>query len=87
MVSNVCKTEGHQKVDFESLFDTQEKITKTFNLLPEYKHVNYLLKIDNEFNFKTEKNTINHILGIPQIATAYGIDPNQLKSKNNLIFS
>jgi len=87
LVSNVCKTESYQQVNYESLFNNQEKITKTTNLIPEHKRVNFFLKIDNQFNFSKEKYILNSILKIPQIATAYSIDTNQLKSKDNLIFS
>lgn len=87
LVSNVSKLETLQKIDHKSLFDTQQNITKTFHLLQEYKTVNYFLKIDSEFSFSKEKYILNNILAIPQIATAYSIDSNQLKSKDNLIFS
>lgn len=87
LVSNTYKKEGVREVNQESLFETQQKITKTFYLVPEHKTVNYFLKIDNEFSFSKEKFILNNILKIPQIATAYSIDTNQLKSKDNLIFS
>ena len=87
LVSNSCKTESFQEVSYESLFDNQEKITKTTYLIPEYKRVNYFLKIENEFSSSKEKYILDSILEIPQIATAYSIDTNQLKSKDNLIFS
>lgn len=87
LVSNICKTEELQQSDYKSLFDNQEKITKTFQLLPEYKTVNYFLKIDSEFSFSKEKYILDSILKIPQIATAFSIDSSQLKSKDNLIFN
>ena len=87
LVSNICKTEELQKSSFESLFNNQEKITKTYYLVPEHKTVNYLLKIDSEFSFTKEKYILDGILRIPQIATTYSIDSNQLKSKDNLIFN
>ncbi|WP_298492949.1 IPExxxVDY family protein [uncultured Algibacter sp.] len=87
LVSNICKTEELQKSNNTSLFDNQEKITKTFQLLPEYKTVNYFLKIDNEFSSSKEKYILDSILKIPQIATAYSVDSKQLKSKENLIFN
>tara|TARA_R110002072_G_scaffold44468_1_gene124413 strand:- start:22 stop:507 length:486 start_codon:yes stop_codon:yes gene_type:complete len=87
LVSNVCKTESYQQINYESLFNNHEKITKTTNLIPEHKRVNFFLKIDNQLNFSKEKYILNSILKIPQIATAYSIDANQLKSKDNLIFS
>lgn len=87
LVSNVCKTESLQQINYESLFENQEKIIRVTNLIPEYKRVNYFLKIDNEFDFSKEKYIVDSILKIPQIATAYSIDSSQLKSKDNLIFS
>ncbi|MFI1771247.1 IPExxxVDY family protein [Thalassobellus citreus] len=87
LVSNVCKTESLQQINYESLFENQEKIIKTTHLIPEYKRVNYFLKIDNEFDLSKEKYILDSILKIPQIATAYSIDSSQLKSKDNLIFS
>lgn len=87
LVSNICKTNDYRQTDSGLLFEATQSITKTFNLLPELKTVNYLLKIDDEFNVKREKYIINKILSIPQIATAYTIDQNQLKSKDNLIFN
>lgn len=87
LVSNICKTEELQQTDYKSLFDNQDKITKTFQLLPEHKTVNYFLKIDSEFSFSKEKYILDSILKIPHIATAYSVDSSQLKSKENLIFN
>ncbi|MDO6761113.1 IPExxxVDY family protein [Tamlana sp. 2_MG-2023] len=87
LVSNICKIEAFQSRNFETLFDTQEKIIKTFHLLPEYKTVNFLLKIESEFSSSKTKYILDHILKIPQIATAYSIDSSILKSKDNLIFN
>lgn len=86
LVSNICKTQELKIRNYSSLFDTKEKITKTFHLLPEHKTVNYFLKIESEFSFKKEKYILDSILKIPQVVTAYSIDSGQLKSKDNLIF-
>ena len=87
LVSNICKKESFQNSTDQLFFNSLEKITRKFYLLPEHKNVNYFLKIDNEFKPKKEKYIITSILNIPQIATAYSIDTSQLKSKDNLIFS
>ncbi|AUP79623.1 IPExxxVDY family protein [Flavivirga eckloniae] len=87
LVSNVCKMEVYRESANESLFDSEEKITRIAYLVPEYKTVNYFLKIDNEVKSSKEKYILNNILKAPQIATAYSIDVNQLKSKDNLIFN
>ena len=87
LVSNICKTEIYKQETVNSLFDTEEKIIKKTYLIPEHKAVNYFLKIDNEFNLSKEKEILNKILQIHQVVTAFSIDINQLKSKDNLIFS
>ncbi len=87
LVSNICKTNDVMKISSGLLFETTHSITKTFNLIPELKSVNYLLKIDDELHTTKEKYLINTVISIPQIATAYTIDLSQLKSKENLIFS
>lgn len=87
LVSNVCKTEEIQKKEHKSLFGAQNKITKTLHLLPDYKTVNYLIKVDTEFSKSKAKYVLDGILSIPQVATAYSIDPEQLKFKENLIFN
>ena len=76
-----------QKNNNRSLFDTQEILIKTFHLLPEYKTVDYFLKVDSLFSTSKEKYILDRIQKIPQVATAYSVDSSELKSKDNLIFS
>lgn len=88
MVSNSCKLEFFDVIRQDSLFSNKEKISQTHYLVPEYKTVNYLLKIDNEHSaFNKEKYILGEILKIAQIITAYSINVSQLKSKDNLIFN
>ncbi len=86
LVSNICKIETDSQLVQQSLFSTHHKVIKTYNLIPEYRKVNYFLKIDNEFNNSKEKQIINNLLKIPQIAMAYNVDMSLLKSKEHLIF-
>ena len=62
----------------------KEKITSNVYLLPEFKKVNYFLKIENT-NLRLIE-ILSHLNSIHQIATAYVVDVENLKSKNNLIF-
>ena len=87
LVSNVCKKEEEGLASSGSLFKTQNKVLRTHNLIPEYKKVNYLLKIDNDENFIDERAIIHAIQKISQIAAVYSIDVAELKSKDNLIFN
>lgn len=86
LVSNVCKKEEESLTSTGSLFKSQAKIIRIHNLIPEYKKVNYFLKISNDGSFINEKTLLHNILVIPQIAAVYNIDVTLLKSKDNLIF-
>ncbi|WPR72472.1 IPExxxVDY family protein [Flavobacterium sp. NG2] len=62
-----------------------EMATKVY-LLPEFKKADYFLKIENTedmINVSEIKQILNTI---EDITTAYAVDTNQIKSKNNLIF-
>jgi len=62
-----------------------EVSTKVY-LLPEFKKVDYFLKIENlEETIEVEQ--IQSLLNtIDSISTAYRVETNKIKSKNNLIF-
>ncbi|PWK20398.1 IPExxxVDY family protein [Xanthomarina spongicola] len=88
LVSNICKIETNNPVIGNSLFNDTGKVTETFYLLPEFKKVNYILKInDDQLSSKKNQRIVSQIQDIAHIVTAYIIDVNQLKSKNNLIFN
>lgn len=89
LVSNICKKEEEVNYnnDASLLFSSQNHITKTYNLLPEFKDVNYFLKIDDEYALNKENYILNSIHNIPQVATTYSVETSQIKTKDNLIFS
>ncbi len=86
LVSNTCKVKIETNQKTGTLF-TESGSVKNYYLIPEYKKVNYFLKIstDNISDNKL-KHILNSIQHIPQIVTAYSVSPETLKSKNNLIF-
>lgn len=86
MVSNVCKKEEDSLQSSGSLFATNEKVLKTYHLLPELKNVDFLIKITNDDRYLDEKLMLEKIQSIPQVITTYTIDVDQLRSKDNLIF-
>nr|WP_321221437.1 IPExxxVDY family protein [uncultured Psychroserpens sp.] len=86
LVSNVCKKEESALQSSGSLFANQSTVTRTVNLLPELKTVDYLLKVSNEDRHFNEKLVLNKIQSIPQIITTYSVEIDQLKSKEHLIF-
>ena len=85
LVSNVCKKE-EEGLYSSGLFQTNEKVLKTFNLIPEYKKVDYFIKISDEIQNVNEKLILHKLQNIPQIVTSYSVNPAQMKSKDHLIF-
>ncbi|TYP76970.1 IPExxxVDY family protein [Aquimarina intermedia] len=67
------------------LFVTEQNHTIKY-LIPELKNVDYFLKIESDASQFSSKTLLMHIQNIMQIVTAYTVDYNILKSKNNLIF-
>lgn len=69
----------------KNLFEnTSHEVTTNVYLLPEFKKVNFILKIQNsELNTNTIIKTINKI---DRVITVYRLDVATIKSKNNLIF-
>lgn len=86
LISNVCKKEEDGLQSSGSLFTGQNKVLKTYHLLPEHKNVDYVIKITNDTQQLNEKIILNKIQSIPQVVTSYSIDIEKLKSKDNLIF-
>ena len=64
-----------------------DAIDVTMYMLPEYKKADYILKIENiDSTFFPLSEVLHKLSTIDQISTAYTINQNKLKSKNNLIF-
>jgi hypothetical protein len=87
LIQNITEVIHQQRDQNQSLFSNidQEIATKVY-MLPEFKKVEYFLKIQNcnvELNFQEMINALNKI---DNIATTYIVDTNKIKSKNNLIF-
>jgi len=85
LVSNQCKTEEESLQSSGSLFKTN-KVYKTYQLIPELKSVDYLIKVSYETHSINNRLIINKLQSVPQIITTYSVDINTLKSKDNLIF-
>lgn len=87
LVANKCRFENLSIHSPLGLFDTgvSEK-AKTHYLLPECKKVDYILKIYSDFEAFSLRQIISEINEIKQVISAYTLDMNDIKSKNNLIF-
>ena len=85
LAGNKCKNRHLGIGGSIGLFAEQpEESTETFCLVPELKKADYLLKIQTETQLPT--NLLSQINTIPQVAIAYKINNDHLKSKKNLIF-
>lgn len=86
LIQNKNEVIQHKKEVSQNLFSNiaLEVSTKVY-LLPEFKKADYFLKIEDD-----ETNTVSNIITILNtidgISTAYSVDTNKIKSKNNLIF-
>ena len=86
LVSNVSKVEFKSTAGSNSLFGEKELSLKKSYLLPEFKKVDFFLKIEEEIDGVSEKLLLEKIKEIPQVSLAYSIECDQIKSKENLIF-
>ena len=87
LIQNKNEVVQYKKGTTQNLFSdvTMEVATKVF-LLPEFKKVDYFLKIENNDD-AMDISKIQLLLNtIDSISTVYIVDTNQIKSKNNLIF-
>jgi len=71
-------------VSTKGLFKDEPSFT-TFHMVPEHREVDYFLKIEQD-EFINMDNLVKTLQRIPKIITAYAIETDKLKSKNNLIF-
>ena len=87
LIQNKSSLVTTQAQESTSLFsDVELDITTSSYFLPEFKKVDYILKVENIPSPLTSTSLINKLLAVKHITTAYAIERNKLKSKNNLIF-
>ncbi|MCH2489804.1 MAG: IPExxxVDY family protein [Flavobacteriales bacterium] len=87
LVGNKCKSVTAHTHSSGGLFgaDASESTVITY-LLPEYKNVDFFLKIDSDFASVPLRKLSASINEIKQVISAYTLEASDIKSKNNLIF-
>lgn len=80
LVERQNKGQGNELI---SLFSNK---METHYLLPELKKIDYFIKIEHENGVFPLKKLVSAINEIKQVVTAYSIDVETVRSKNNLIF-
>ena len=85
LIQNKNEVIIQKKDNNQNLFaNTSLEVSTKVYLLPEFKKVDYFLKIENT---ELEMDTIiNKIQSIGRISAIYSVDSQQIRSKNNLIF-
>ena len=86
LISNKFRMLSKTQSGGGSLFGEEAFDSNLIYLLPQYKQVDYLLKIEEEYESVSEKKLLEQIKEISQVATAYSIETENLKFKENLIF-
>ena len=81
----IANTSQSEESTTSTGFFKNEPSFKKQHLIPEYKNVDYFMKLEQE-DLDSESTILKSILAIPKIITAYTINTDTLKSKNNLIF-
>ncbi len=74
-----------KKVSKES-FNLFEEISNTYILIPEKKSTDYFLKIEGNFSKIEIQTILKKIYGIHRVMTTYQMSPDNLRSKDFLIF-
>ena len=87
LIQNKNEVIQHKKDNSQNLFSntTLEVLTKV-HLLPEFKKVDYFLKIDNCDETISVSDVMTLLNTIDNVSTVYTVDTNKIKSKNNFIF-
>lgn len=87
LIQNINEVIQQKKEDNKGLFTNFElEVAKKVYMIPEFKKVNYFLKIENSEDNTNLLEIQSELNSIDQIATNYIVDINKIKSKNNLIF-
>jgi hypothetical protein len=87
LIPNKNEITIRRKSTGQNLFlDTDVEITTKVYLLSELKKVDYFLKIENNVDTFEVDAVLKSLKSIDRISTVYAVEPEKIKSKNNLIF-
>ena len=87
LIQNKNEIITSKTISGQDLFlNTTMEVTTNVFLIPELKKVDYFLKIENPNNSFNVQDILKKIHTITKITTVYAVDPEKIKSKNNLIF-
>lgn len=88
LVENKCKLVLEESSTLGGLFEERntEKIVHSY-LLPEFKKVDYFLKIESDVATFPKRKLVAQINEIKEVISAYVVENQSIKNQNNLIFN
>jgi hypothetical protein len=87
LIQNKNEIISASKNDSQDLFSNEtSEVSTTIHLLPEFKKVDFFLKIENSEEALDFSEIQQQLNTIESIAAIYAVDTDKIKSKNNLIF-
>lgn len=87
LVQNKNEIEGTENNQAQDLFsNSNNSFSSSAYLLPEYKKVDFFLKIENAEKEINIAEIVSKISAIDKVNLVYAVDAEKIKSKNNLIF-
>lgn len=87
LIGNSCHSQAAQIHSSGGLFNHQTSASQiTTFLLPEFKKADYFLKIESDLDLVPVDQMIGELNRVNEVVSAYQVDPEKIKSKNNLIF-
>ena len=86
LIKNKCIVKKSLNTKTSNLFinDSSQEIVK--NLIPQYKNVDYIVKIETDSESYPLKLLVSNIINITQVITAFEVNYQTIKTKTNLIF-
>lgn len=87
LIPNQTEIQSNTQELNQGLFGaTDWEVFRKVYLISELKKVDYFLKIENNHNALPTHKIMKALKSVDRITTVYQIDPENIKSKNNLIF-
>lgn len=87
LIGNTCRSQAAQIHSSGGLFNDEPNVSQvTTFLVPEYRKADYLLKIESDLELLPIEDMITQLNRVNDVVTAYQVQPDRIKSKNNLIF-
>jgi hypothetical protein len=86
LIENKKEVSLPQKSKTINLFKEEQEFSNRVYFLPEFKNVDFFLKIEGDEDQIILNNILLKLNTIDLITTVYAVDKSRIKSKNNLIF-